>query len=324
MLESLIPTSLLFSTVLLLPVAAQDSASTRQGAELDSSSRVKRSLTTLLGLREYSFLSKDGGNGLAGLFAGGAIRIALQGGNAKKRKAPEKRIIKKGPIYCWTVGKRQLFNHGRRWLTKSGESWVPSRTPKDLFWRGRFLPDPGFLAERLLDLLPKTKWELLDVQTLEDRPVRAYKATLEDEVAAELTRCGAIPGGPGGGFGGILAIGAGGAIRQKMKKGELKVELFLYEHPATHVPLRLSAKIYSKANKNVQIMVQGAGLGNAQEEEDTDQPKPSSTLELDLERYRRVKAPEIPAEARRLLKLPAQTEGSKKAEVRRKKVIRRG
>lgn len=68
---------------------------------------------------------------------------------------------------------RVHLQDGRSWFFRQGGEWIERRAPET-----GFLPDPGFLAKRLLELLPESKWSQR-VGESEQRPATVFELRLD-------------------------------------------------------------------------------------------------------------------------------------------------
>jgi len=131
------------------------------------------------------------------LRAAGAARLA-------NMKRFEVRAIRQGDVSIWIAEETSprpadqkperylLARKGARWISKDqGGSWQLCLRPSGV-WQSAFLPDVGFLAASLRQILPKTKWKATTA-TEDERLVRLFSTELDAEQVKRLLGAGALP-----------------------------------------------------------------------------------------------------------------------------------
>lgn len=218
--------------------------------------------------------------------------------------------VKEGDLLCWSKSEDDeiLARHGGRWilLDRDGD-WIPCRKPEGPAWRSEFLPDPTFLANRLMHLLPKTEWKAAGSETLGEKAVRVYRCKLDLDEANHLIRTGALPEGGGimGAVGRAIMVvgGPGGA---GMPEPEREVEILLYEDPASRMPLKIVARTFQEDSGMGAMRIAIGGIGGQEneeeeEEEEKKKKKPAYTMTCELSKIGQAKASLLSKKARQIL-----------------------
>lgn len=303
------------NTFLLIPLAAglafsqgQEDMQSGQKSEISPKSRVTRCLENLTRTKSYRCVVTKK--------AKAQVRIA--GMNQGTRKDITE-VLKDGDLSCWTRedGDEVLATRSGRWVARDRDGdWIPGRTPIGSTWKSLHLPDPGFLGDRLLHLMKWSKWEFQGPESIDEKPVRLYRALLEEDEANHLVRTNAVPASGGlfssGGMVIFRAIGGGGA-GFKPPEPERKIEILLYEDPVKRMPLKLVVNLWAE-NPGMQgrIVVGGAGAlfggGDEDEEEEEEhegkkktKKKPHLALAFDFHPLGDAMTDALDAEARKHL-----------------------
>lgn len=260
-------------------LAAQDGA-------VNAKSRVDRILRKLIGTPSVAVKQT-----LQRSSAG--MRITIGGANQKI--PPEiTKYTRVGDVEVWQKNGMKLARKGARWANPNGRrDWSVSRHPQNAMWRSAKLPDPFFLAERLLVDGGKLVWKLEQTGELDSRPVRKYTCSIGKGEGVAFARAGALPGDNAGNpFVQLLAIrGAAGMRMAQGPESKARYELELHEDPRKRLPARLVVRMCSKNNANARnvVFVAGAGAAKVQnddedekDEKDDDKEKPSVAITLDF------------------------------------------
>ena len=289
--------------------------------------RAKRLLERIMNNRALGFrthLSESSSSPFGQFVAVGGARVRLAG--AKRKKAKKKWLsgsVRGDVLSLWSAEKKSKALVGRngRWLVQSKQRWLLTRKPRVSGATSDWLPDPHFLAEQLLHILPACTWKL-GIETIDEKPMRVYSTRIPKETARRLLDSGTLPRG-GFGNGVVFLGGFGGAIP---RGPDTELDIRIYENAKMRFPTRIVVDHWVKGNKNgvAQRLVMIQGAPAQPEEEDKDKkPKPTSTTTIELTPDAEVSDFEkrlLDAEARKLLKLSqAAMDADKAAEPKRKR-----
>jgi len=273
----------------LLPTSTR--AQDKDTTPIDANSRVARCLKNLLEAQSYAFRCTSKGGNPTGGFA--VLRQLGQQQQNAELPADVTEGVHNGTTLVWTRddGETVLANRGRTWITKDRDgNWIPGRRPLGE-WKGRYLPDPEFLASGLMHLMKDVKWEFVGPDQIGEKPVRLYKVKLDGAQANYLLRTRSLP--QSGTFGGavkqFVVIAAGAAARKaNIPDPDAKIEIRIYEDPAKRMPLNITADLWIDSHGGIGgLFVQGGGglqIGQqkAKNDEDDKKKKPTLTVSLDL------------------------------------------
>jgi len=299
-LMSLAPITLAAVGLFTATAIAQDEPKTPN----DTSSRVKRCLDNLLQAKSYAFRCSTESSGQAV----GPVAMIRQLGQQQGGKQPADVTegVRSGQTVVWTRdnGETVLANRGRTWITKDRDgNWIPGRRPLGN-WKNQYLPDPEFLASGLQHLMKRVEWESAGPSELNEKPVRVYKLTLENEDAQYLMRTQTLPKSASLALGGavaqfvVVAAGGGGAQKINFPEPKTKIEVRIYEDPAKRMPMKITADLWIEDQGGglagglwvqggvVQGGKKGAQKVEEEEEEEADgkRKKPTLTVTFDLEK----------------------------------------
>lgn len=167
--------------------------------------------------------------------------------------------VRQQDTICWWDEKAGvLANRGPRWVVKDSGSWLASRHPTGA-WRNAFLPDPVFLAEQLLGLLPRCRWRL-GSEIHEDRVERFYRVELAEKETRRLIRSGALAGPGVDAHNPLVLLGGGAGVwtSQQDVEGTLEIRLYL---DRTRIPTKIVARLFAKTQAHpLAVFAGGRGI----------------------------------------------------------------
>lgn len=169
---------------------------------------------------------------------------------------------------------REYIRANGRMLAKVDGAW---RLRRDKLAGGvpaPFTLDPQFFLT-VLKQMPARARQVVHVEAgkLTGKPCAILSCKLTGEDALELADSGAVPGG-GGGFGGVVIMGALGGLGMEPPRPELETYLVFFVDPASGDLLRFAAKTYQTDRMMGGVAIQIGGIGGAfavEEEEDEEE-----------------------------------------------------
>ncbi|MEC8253683.1 MAG: hypothetical protein VX044_10735 [Planctomycetota bacterium] len=168
---------------------------------------------------------------------------------------------------------REFIRANGRMLAKVDGAW---RLRRDKLAGGvpaPFTLDPQFFLT-VLKQMPASARRVVHVEAgkLKGKPCAILSCKLEGDDALELADSGAFPDA-GGGFGGVVIMGALGGLGMEPPRPELETYLAFFVDPASGDLLRFAAKTYQTDTMmgGVAIQIGGAGGGFVEEEDDEEE-----------------------------------------------------
>lgn len=169
---------------------------------------------------------------------------------------------------------REYIRANGRMLAKVDGAW---RLRRDKLAGGVPAPftfDPQFFLT-VLKQMPARARPVVHVEAgkLRGKACAILSCKLTGDDALELADAGAVPGG-GGGFGGVVIMGALGGMGMEPPRPELETYLVFFVDPASGDLLRFAAKTYQTDKMMGGMAIQIGGIGGAfakEEEEDEEE-----------------------------------------------------
>jgi len=191
---------------------------------------------------------------------------------------------------------------GARWLRRHDDGWIECRKPDDF----SYLPDARFLIERLVAELPKSKWTRKLGETIDERPVRAYRVVLDAAASERMVASGALTdvGLRGSRAEGRLSVrGPGWSTTSSARGIDTRFEVIVLEDPPTHLPLALRVNIRSPTILRMLGNFRRFRGKNVEPRDENEDPEKVivARIEFDLVRPGVARATEVGENARKLL-----------------------